>query len=44
MFVVKSSDGSLFGPFTSTDGAELWATDNEDELGDWCIEEVHRAR
>ena len=42
MFVVKSSDGTLYGPFDSTSEAVVWAEDNEDTVGDWCVEEICR--
>lgn len=42
MFVVKSSDGTLYGTFDSTSDAVKWAEENEDVVGDWCVEEVYR--
>jgi len=43
MFVVVSSDGTLYGPFASVIGAELWADGEEEMLGDWYVKEVYHA-
>jgi len=41
-YVVSSSDGTLYGPFTDIDEAVKWAEENEEEyLGDWHIKEVY---
>ena len=42
VFVVKSSDGALYGPFSSSEGAAQWAGDNEGLVGDWCVETLYR--
>jgi len=41
VFVVKSSDGTLYGPFDGTEAATVWAEDNEDIVGDWCVERIY---
>ena len=40
-FVVHSSDGTLYGPFDTTDSALKWAEANEEDLGDWHITEIY---
>jgi hypothetical protein len=40
LFVIKASDGTLYGPFELCDGAQEWAERNEEWLGDWCGEEL----
>lgn len=44
VFVVSSSDGTLYGVFSSSDDAAEWALGNEEELGDWSVREVFRAK
>ena len=41
MYVIKASDGTLYGPFGSKEDADAWASLNEDDLGDWCMEYVY---
>lgn len=44
MYVVKSSDGTLYGPWHYARHAAEWANANEEFVGDWSVEEVHEAR
>jgi hypothetical protein len=39
-FVVKSSDGTLFGPFDMIDDAVVWGEHESEMLGDWVVEEL----
>lgn len=39
-YVVKSSDGTFFGPFHVLEEGQKWAEKNEDLVGDWCMFEV----
>jgi hypothetical protein len=40
-FVVSSSDGTLYGPFDLIDEAVQYAEQNDEDLGDWNVEEVY---
>jgi len=39
-FVVKSSDGTLFGPFDTVDDAVVWGEGENEMLGDWNVDEL----
>ncbi len=43
IFVVKSSDGTLYGCWSALTEAVDWAEKNDDDLGDWLVEEVYKA-
>jgi hypothetical protein len=42
-YVVKTSDGTLYGFFYSTFTATEWADAHAEEVGDYTVEEVHLA-
>lgn len=43
-YVVRSSDGTLFGPFDTAEEAEEWAIANEEYVGDWNVDGLYNPK
>jgi hypothetical protein len=38
---VVNTGSELYGPFNTVDEAEKWGKENDEELGDWYIQDLY---